>query len=371
MVDDSSVYALALSQLSGIGNVTYKRLIGHFGSAREIFEAGERRLGEIPWIGKEKIKAIVSFNGWESIREKIKEVEEKGAAILSLEDEGYPERLKKIHDAPPVLYIKGSFTEKDQFSIAVVGSRHASSYGSISAEKIASGLAEKGITVVSGMARGIDSKAHRAAITAGGRTIAVLGSGIDVIYPPEGRNLYEDIVKQGIVISEFPPGTRPEPSNFPRRNRIISGLSVGVVIVEASETSGALITAKLAIGQEREVYAVPGNINAVRSKGTNELIKKGARLVDNAEDIIDDLKFVLGNDSFLDSVQRERRHLDDESLTDEEKKVMEILSEKPVHIDIVIDETGFKSEVVSRILLDLELKGFLKQIPGKNFVLNY
>jgi DNA processing protein len=370
MVDDSSIYSLALSQLSGIGNVTYKRLIGHFGSAREIFEAGDKRLNEIPWIGKEKIKVIISFNGWESIKERIKEVEDKGAVILALEDEEYPERLKKIHDAPPVLYIKGSFTEKDEFPIAVVGSRHASSYGNTSAAKIASGLAEKGITVVSGMARGIDSVAHRAAITTGGRTIAVLGSGIDVVYPPEGRGLYNDIVKKGIVISEFPPGTKPEPSNFPRRNRIISGLSVGVVIIEASETSGALITADLAVNQDREVFAVPGNINSARSKGTNKLIKKGARLVDNAEDILDELKFILGEDFYLESTEHQRRHLDNESLTDEEKKVLESLSTQPVHIDIVIDETGFRSEVVSRILLELELKGFLRQIPGKNFILN-
>lgn len=370
MVNDSSIYALALSQLSGIGNVTYKRLIGHFGSAKEIFKAGNKRLDEIPWIGKEKIKAIVSFNNWESVRDRIKEVEDKGAGILTLEDEEYPDRLKKIHDAPPVLYIKGSFTEGDEFLIAVVGSRHASSYGNISAENIASGLAEKGITVVSGMARGIDSKAHRAAINAGGRTIAVLGSGIDVVYPPEGRGLYTDIVKKGVVVSEFPPGTKPEPSNFPRRNRIISGLSVGVVIIEASETSGALITAKLAIDQNREVFAVPGNINSARSKGTNKLIKDGAKLVDNAEDIVDELKFILGEEFYLESSLKRSRHLDDESLTDEEKKVLLCLSTQPVHIDIVIDETGFRSEVVSRILLELELKGVLRQIPGKNFILN-
>ncbi len=369
-MNDSTVYSLALSQLSGIGNVTFKRLIGHFGSAREVFKAGRKDLGEIEGIFEAKISAIVSFNDWESIRERVKAVEERGARIISIEDDDYPKRLKDIYDAPSIFYIKGSFTEEDEFPVAVVGSRRASTYGYLSAENIAAGLAQRGITVVSGMARGIDSKAHAAALNAGGRTIAVLGSGIDVVYPPEGKGLYDKIVERGAVVTEFPLGAQPEAGNFPRRNRIISGLSLGVVIVEASETSGALITAELAIDQNREVFAVPGNINSVRSKGTNKLIKRGAKLVESAEAIVDELRFILGEKYSPEMTRNKDWSTSGESFTEEERRVLTCLGTEPVHIDTVIDETGFKSEQILTILLELEIRGFVKQIPGKNFVLN-
>ncbi|MBN1572569.1 MAG: DNA-processing protein DprA [Deltaproteobacteria bacterium] len=369
-MNDTSVYSLALSQLSGIGNITFKRLVEHFGSAREVFKAGRKSLGEIEGVFEAKIKAITSFDDWESVREKIKAVEDKRARIISIEDKEYPKRLKNIYDAPSILYIKGSFAEEDELSVAVVGSRRASTYGYLTAENIAAGLAQRGITVVSGMARGIDSKAHTAALNAGGRTIAVLGSGIDVVYPPEGKGLYNEIVERGVVITEFPLGTHPEPGNFPRRNRIISGLSVGVVIIEASETSGALITAELAIDQNREVFAIPGNINSVRSKGTNNLIKKGAKLVESAEEIIDELRFIFGERFRIDAAQQKDWSTSGESFTEEERRVLTCLGLEPAHIDTLIDETGFKSEIVLRILLELEMRGFVKQIPGKNFVLN-
>jgi len=370
MMNDSSIYALALSQISGIGNVTYKRLIDRFGSAREVFDAGKKRISEIPYITADKAGAIVSFDNWESIKEQIKKVEDSGVKILSMEDEEYPQKLKMIYDAPPVLYIKGNFAEDDKIPVAVVGSRHPSTYGSLSAEKIASGLARKGVTVVSGMAMGIDSKAHRAALNAGGRTIAVLGSGIDVIYPSENKSLYNDIIKNGVVISEFSLGTRPEPSNFPRRNRIISGLSVGVVVVESTKKGGALITAELALKENREVFAIPGNIDSARSQGTNKLIQKGAKLVESVDDIMEELKYNLGAEFNLELPQQKDLFINDDSLTDAEKKTLVCLSTESVHVDTVIEESGFKSEVVLKILLDLELKGFVKQIPGKNFVLN-
>lgn len=370
MMNDSSIYALALSQISGIGNVTYKRLINRFGSAQKVFDAGKKRISEIPSITADKVGAIVSFNSWESVKEQIKKVQDSGVKILSIEDKEYPQRLKKIYDLPPVLYLKGDFAEVDKLPVAVVGSRHPSTYGSLSAERIASGLARKGITVVSGMAMGIDSKAHRTALNAGGRTIAVLGSGIDVIYPSENKSLYSDIIKNGVVMSEFSLGTRPEPSNFPRRNRIISGLSLGVVVVEATEKSGALITAKLAIDQNREVFAVPGNIDSARSQGTNKLIQDGAKLIESVDDIMEELKYYFGTEFKLEMSQQKDLFIDDDSLTDEEKKTLVCLSAESVHIDTVIEESGFRSEVVSKILLDLELKGLVKQIPGKNFVLN-
>jgi DNA processing protein len=220
------------------------------------------------------------------------------------------------------------------------------------------------------MARGIDSRAHEAALKSGGRTIAVLGSGIDVVYPPEGRGLFNRIIERGVVLTEYPLAAEPKGSNFPRRNRIISGLSVGVVIVEATEMSGALITARLALDQNREVFAIPGNINSVRSKGTNDLIKRGAKLVESAEDIMEELRFIFGEKYGIDAVHQKDWSTSGESFTEEEKGVLTCLGTEPVHVDTLIDETGFKSEIVLRILLELEMRGFVKQIPGKNFVLN-
>ena len=366
---DDVYYALALNSVYGVGSITYKRLVEHFGSARGVFESGGIRVGEVDGVGKDVIHSINSFKDWEAVKEEIEKAGVAGGVkIIALEDEGYPMRLKELYDAPPIIYIKGSFEDVDRFSVSVVGSRSATSYGSISAESIARGLAERGITVISGMARGIDSLSHKGALKGGGRTIAVLGSGVDVVYPPENRKIYKEIIENGAVVSEFPMGTPPEPTNFPRRNRIISGLSLGVVIVEASESSGALITANLALEQNREVFAVPGNITSLRSKGTHQLIKKGARLVESAEDVLEELKFLLGGEFYLESFKKNEHHKNIE-LTDDEIKVINCITHEPVYLDTIIEESRLKTEEVLGILLELELKRVVRQIPGKSYVL--
>jgi DNA processing protein len=293
---------------------------------------------------------------------------EAEVAIIGLEDAAYPARLREIYDAPPVLYLKGSLTDQDRRAVAVVGSRNSSRYGLICAETIARGLAARGITVVSGMARGIDSAAHLGALRQKGRTIAVLGSGIDVIYPSENRPLFAEIVENGAVISEFPFGTEPEMTNFPKRNRIISGMSLGVVIAEASPNSGALITAKLALEQNREVFAVPGNITSMRSRGTHTLIREGAKLVESAEDVIEELAFALGDPAHREGGGKPIPLPED--LSDTERTVLRCVESGPVSIEAIIEGSGFRSQDVLAILLDLELRGLVKQISGNNFILN-
>jgi DNA processing protein len=255
--------------------------------------------------------------------------------------------------------VKGSFVEGDKNSVAVVGSRNASEYGIKVTQEISRNLASLGITIVSGMARGIDSAAHIAAIQGGGRTVAVLGSGVDVIYPPENRRLFERITENGAVVSEYPLGTRPNSYNFPPRNRIISGFSLGVLVVEASPKSGSLITAKLALDQGRDVYAVPGNVYSYKAKGTHSLLKSGAKLVDNANDIVEELNITV-------KPIKENKEVIQE-LSPELLMIYDFCQDEPIHIDNIILKTGLSSGRVSALLLDLELSGILKQLPGKMF----
>jgi DNA processing protein len=367
---ERSYYTLALTKVKGLGSVTGKKLITEIGTAEGVFKQGKKSLMAVVGIGKKLVDGIVSFDRWDEVEREIERAKDLGIRILSIDDNVYPERLKEIYDPPLVLYMRGKIMTHDESAVAVVGSRHATTYGSLATERIARGLAENGITVVSGMARGIDSLAHRGALDGGGRTIAVLGSGVDVIYPPEHKRLYTEISERGAVVSEFPPGTSPEAQNFPRRNRIISGLSLGVVIVEASENSGALITARQAMEQNREVFAVPGNITSLRSKGTHRLIQEGAKLVESVEDILKEFVYLLKNEGTIESKTRNAHQNIKESLSAEEKKVFDQLKTEPVYIDSIIDETRLPSEQVLGILLQLELKGLVKQIAGKNFVLN-
>ncbi len=364
---DSRHYAIALFSIAGVGSVTYKKLIGHFKTAEAVFGAKRREFSGLEGLGEVKISAIASFKDWGPIEHEILRAEGEGITIMTLEDDGYPKRLREVYDAPPILYLKGSLEEPDALSVAVVGSRNSTRYGIASAEAIARGLAERGVTVVSGMARGIDSAAHIGALKGEGRTIAVLGSGIDVIYPPENRALYDEIVGHGAVITEFPMGTGPEMMNFPRRNRIISGISLGVVIVEASPNSGALITAQCALEQNREVFAVPGNITSMRSRGTHKLIRQGAKLVETADDVIEELRYLLhGYRDQLKSA-RTREHSLDENLSGEERVVLKSVEHGPACIDAIIEECGLRSEQVLAILLDLEMKGLVKRIGATEY----
>ena len=294
---------------------------------------------------------------------------------ISINDAGYPKNLKTLHSPPKVLYVNGSFKENDDFAVAIVGSRRASRYGIEMSERLGFNLALRGVTVVSGMARGIDSAAHRGALKARGRTIAVMGSGHNHIYPSENKKLYEEIAESGAVVSEFENDMAPLAQNFPIRNRIISGLSLGLVVVEAAKNSGALITADFALEQGREVFAIPGKISSLTSEGTHALIKDGAKLVQSAEDIMEELGLheiepMAGIDKELrdEKISKKTARYVYNALTDDERKIYKILSDEPLYIDDVVKEASVELGKVSKVLLGLELKRLIKELPGKQFV---
>jgi len=293
------------------------------------------------------------------IQENIKKISES--------DADYPEGLIHIHKAPKEIFLKGTILPQDREAIAIVGTRRATEYGLKQADKIAFELALLGITIVSGMAKGIDTAAHNGALRAGGRTIAVLGSGHNYIYPKENIELYHRITKNGAVVSEYSSDVEPCRENFPMRNRIISGMSKGVVVIEAPKRSGALITANYALEQGREVFAVPGNIGRVESTGTNSLIKQGASLVESVSDIIDELRYVMDLSGMTVSTEGVTFEKPKPPMSSDEKKVFEILRETPRSIDEISDTTEIPSNKVSQILLNLELKKIIKMLPGNNF----
>jgi DNA processing protein len=294
---------------------------------------------------------------------------------IAVGDVEYPKNLKTLHRPPKALYVNGSFKEDDDFAVAIVGSRRASLYGIQMAEKLGYDLALRGVTVVSGMARGIDAAAHRGALKAKGRTIAVMGSGHDNIYPPENKDLYKLIAASGAVISEFENDTPPVPKNFPIRNRIISGLSLGIIVVEAAKNSGALITADFALEQNREVFAVPGKISSLTSEGTHALIKDGARLVQSAEDVIEELGLheiepVSGEDKEVikEKISKKTTRYVYNALTDDERKIYKVLSDEPLYVDDVVKQAKVELTKASKVLLALELKRLIKELPGKQFI---
>ena len=360
---DEKTCFIALTLIKGLGNVLIGRLTSELGSARKVFEATKTpgALARTGGVGTETEKLIKNFSDWETAEKYVSEATKRGFPILTLADAGYPERLKTIHSAPAVLYVAGEITERDSLCIAIVGSRFANGYGRDCATKLASGLADAGVCVVSGMARGVDSSAHKAAIEAGGRTVAVLGSGLDVIYPPENHELYRNIAKNGAVVSAFPPGTKPDKTHFPERNAVISGLALGTVVVQAAEKSGALITAKFALEQDREVFAVPGRIGESISEGTNRLIKQGAKLVEDADDIISEVRELR---ELQTGLKKERTRKTEEeklaSLPEEKRKLLSLITEKPLHIDDITERSGRSVASVSALILELEIEGFVE-----------
>jgi len=281
--------------------------------------------------------------------------------VLTWKDEGYPSRLKQIYDLPPVLYVRGSLTPQDEWCLAVVGTRRPTYYGREVAEQIPADLARNGITIVSGLARGIDAIAHRAALDAGGRSISVFGCGLDIVYPRDHLKLAREIMEQGALLSEFPLGTPPRAENFPRRNRIMSGISLGVLVVEAGEGSGALITAGLALEQNREVFAVPGSVLSPQSRGANRLIQEGAKLVLGCYDILEELNLSMA------AQQLEMKEI--LPATDTESLLLNCLSPEPTHIDEVGRKCGLPISLVSSTLAMMELKGAVKQVGGMNYIL--
>ncbi len=281
-------YWIALKAVEGVGCVGFRTLLTAFGSPEAVFRASASTLQVLPGIGPKTADEICSFTDWRKAEQEVAQAGTLGVTIITCQDPLYPKNLLNIYDYPPFLYMKGSLCP-EEIGVAIVGSRLASTYGRYVTEKLSRELALKGITIVSGLARGIDSAAHRGALAGKGRTIAVLGSGLDIVYPPENEALAADIAAQGALVTEYPFGTPPNAPNFPARNRLISGISLGVVVVEAGEKSGSLITARIASEQGRSVFAVPGAIESAGSRGTNRLIKQGAKLIENVEDILEEI----------------------------------------------------------------------------------
>jgi DNA processing protein len=364
---DDKAWWMALHLVPGVGRITFKKLVAYFGHPRAVLQATSRQLTRVSGIGPKLAAAISGFQAAPAVEQELRLTERHRCRILTQDEDRYPALLKSIEDPPPVLYVKGELGEPTAPGIAIVGSRRPSTYGKVMAEQLARELAAAGITIVSGLARGIDSAAHAGALANGGRTIAVLGCGLAYMYPPENRALAEQISRQGAVISEFPMATKPDRLNFPLRNRTISGLALGTVVVEAGERSGALITAQWALEQGREVFAVPGNVTAPTSRGTNRLIKGGAMLVERAEDVLEALPaYALGDKRPRASHPEEAGQAD---LTSEERRVVELLDPVEVrHIDWIIEHAHLPTSVVSGLLLKLELDGYVTQLPGKLFL---
>ncbi|MEJ2313546.1 MAG: DNA-processing protein DprA [Nitrospirota bacterium] len=353
---------IALCAVPDLGPVTIRRLISTFGGPAGVFGASLRELRAVEGVGEVRARSIKSFAGRDEIGAEVQRLMAGGVKIAHYGSRDYPEAIAEMgDDAPLVLYMKGEIIDEDRYAIAMVGSRKSTPYGVTVAERMSAELSEMGFTVVSGLARGIDTAAHRGCLSAGGRTLGVLGSGIDVPYPPENKGLMEKVADSGCVVSEFPPGTPPNRENFPRRNRLISGLSMGVIVVEAGTKSGALITANCALEQGKEVFAVPGNINSAASQGPNGLIKRGAKPVTGAEDVVEELAPVLKG--FL----RKRRQRPAVEVTEEERALCDAMSGEPTHIDAVSRKCGFSAPKALAILLGLELKGIVKQTEGKRF----
>ena len=357
-----------LLEVDGLGPSKILNLVSKFGSPQNVFNADQRSITGVNLISTilaQRIKnaSVLLDEGRKKLSDELTMLKKRNFKLLTYYDKAYPELLKNIYSPPIIIYIWGEITEKDKTSIAIVGTRMPTGYGKQQAEKFGGELAENGITITSGLARGIDSVSHKAALKHGGRTIAVIGSGLDRIYPPENKKLAEEIAQNGAVISEFSLGTKPDASNFPRRNRIIAGLTLGTIIVESNTNGGAMQTAALALDQNREVFAIPGNLDTEQSRGTNSLIKKGeAKLITNTEDVLVEL------DLKLKPVVGKNIPKPSEELNIFESKIFDQLSREPKHIDTIARESNLSTSDCLINLLSMEFKGLVKQLPGKQFI---
>jgi DNA processing protein len=358
---------VALNLVEGVGPVRVRQLLEHFGDAPAILRASRSQLLQVRGIGDDTADAIVNWEKTGKLAAELKNISDFGCHVVIQSDPEYPELLKEIYDPPIVLYVKGSLTPKDKNSVAMVGSRMTTHYGIEVARKLSYQLAYIGVTVVSGGARGIDSAAHQGALTAKGRTIAVLGTGINLVTPPENAELFERIAANGAVVTQFPFNRPPDKQSFPIRNRIVAGMTLGTVVVEANLSSGALITANFAAEYGRQVFAVPGRIDSPRSKGCHDLIKKGAKLCEGAEDILSEFEYLFPATNRPPSVS-ETGVLPGIELGANEQKAYDTLGEEETGIDEVIRKSGLPSSAVSVALLGLEMKRLVRQLPGKVFV---
>ncbi len=359
---DDRKYWVGFNHVRGIGAVRFQRLLDHFENLQTAWNASENELRGAG-IGEKPLTSLIHFRVQNDLDRIYEAILEKEIDIITVMDLNYPAALKQINNPPPVLYVKGSILEEDLKSIAIVGTRKVTAYGKNVAHELGALLAQNQITVISGMARGVDSEAHQAVLKAGGRTIAVLGCGIDIIYPPENRDLAEKIIEHGALISDYAPGTPPEGINFPPRNRIISGLSLATIVIEAGQRSGALITASFAADQGKEVFAVPGSIYAPQSKGTNRLISDGAYPLIRFESIFEILD--------LDNVQYQKK-IRQELPTDEtELLILKLLQKEALHIDDIQAVSGIPIDKVSSALSFLELKGYVEKTGNMIFSAMY
>ena len=354
-------YFIGFNLIPGIGRAKIIKLERYFGTLENAWHASQKEL-LAAGIDQRSVQSVIAQRSKISLDDELAKLAKYNVRAITWNEPEYPKQLKEIYDAPPVLYIKGELTPDDYWSVAVVGSRRATVYGREVTERISQDLARSNVTVISGLARGIDTIAHKAALDAGGRTIAVMGCGLDMVYPGENLKLAQAIIKSGALISDYPIGTKPAAHNFPRRNRIMSGLSLGVLVVEAAASSGALITADLALEHNKEVFAVPGNILSPLSRGTNRLIQDGAKLVANTADILEELNLNIVPD------QAEPRQ--SIAITELESTLIKELSYEPTHIDDICRSSGLSIPVVSSNLAMMEIKGLVKQVTGMNYVLS-
>jgi DNA processing protein len=375
ITDENTPYWLALARVDGLGVRGAHKLIEYLGSPLAVYHASLTEL-EACGLPARIAQAIFAQVGLKEAEREIDAAEKADYRLVTYGSESYPRLLREIGDPPLVLYVRGDVNVVSQHAVAIVGTRRPTAYGSSVAHRLACDLAQRQLVIVSGLARGIDSGAHRGALEAKGKTVAVLGSGVDVIYPRENKRLAEQVVESGALISEFPLGTAPTPENFPIRNRIISGLALGVVIVEAAEYSGSLITARLASEQNREVYGVPGNITSAQSFGPNLLIKQGAKLVDQWLDVIEEFPAAVrmqllppADASENAAAGRQTASLFEQALEPDQKAVFDILrADEALFVDSICGSVSLSQPRVLAALLTLEMSGLVKQLPGKNFI---
>jgi len=365
MPKSDTKYWVGFSLIPGVGRARFAKLESYFSTIELAWQASQSQL-RAAGLEARVVQEIVDWRPRISLEAEMERLDRYGVAALTWKDTGYPARLKEIYDCPPLLYVRGQLLPQDEWCLAVVGTRKPTLYGRQATQELASELARRGVTIVSGLARGVDAEAHRAALEVGGRTLAIFACGLDIVYPSEHARLAQEIMNHGALISDYPLGTRPKAEHFPRRNRIMSGLSLGTLVIEAGETSGALITARLALEQNREVFAVPGSILSPASLGTNRLIQDGAKLVRSYTDVLEELNLTA-------RVQPQPEQLEMKEplpVDDTEAVLLKKLSAQPTHIDEVCRESGLPISVVSSTMALLEIKGLVRQVGAMNYVLS-
>jgi len=361
---------LKLHLVPGMGPVTCNKLVAHFGSAEKVISVGSSGLTALTPLRQETVRALFGEGRHQLedlVNMEIERAEKENITIIPFDDPLYPDLLKKIHDPPVVLYVKGNPEVLNCRGLGIVGSRASTVYGRSVAEQLANNLSRHGFTIISGMALGIDTAAHTGALAAEGKTVAVLGCGLDIVYPPSNRDLFKQITSAGAVISEYPLGTKPESFRFPARNRIISGMSLGIVVVEAAKRSGSLITASHALEQGREVFAVPGRIDSVKSAGTHTLLQQGAKLVHSINDIVEEFSMTAMEPQNADTGREKEEQVFLENLSREEAEMFGFIETYPRSFDEIVIESGFTAQQTNELLLLLELKGVVQALPGKSY----